>query len=903
MPTTDTDLEFHDGYRSVFRFNLERGETGEGVAQHYVREWLANRKDGAARIALDRWDGVEPVTLPGGSRIVVTSFEDERSGDYAVRYRITDKADAGEYRVTVSAVGDTSTKRPSISFVVEVARSAGDSDDAVYKIAPPRIVGQILDQRRVFDGHTRLQGRPRTIHTTDIDELVDAIADPDRQVAVVLAASLGPEADEQWRMIVERLTQGTVGTAAVYAVAANAVEALNDALPEGLQTKKGWIRTIAPRVNFENPDVRRHPSLSPDGLAGALDSRGVPNPNASAWFAQRPRRYLLDAAMPAPVRRGMALLSKEERRTLVASRIDEQVEETPTATVFPTATRRIFPKRSKHLAKDKDAAHFWTTFHSLVAGWLGKEEVTEDSIEDDLRELDRQITRDRQAIAVNEEFLSKAEADRDALEVRIAELKEDGESLRAQLEEALSQSESARAESEVLRERLGSQPPESPTSVNVGEDEGEGLSSLEAKVAQVQEAPSAPETNGTGLREAPEHLIDPRSEVLRALDLMVARLDPIIEAKLSPHLGSYEWTEVLVGLDRARGRNPGSYHRKDPAAQLRMLTEKLGDLGYPFDVDSSRTASTNAQLLRTLRNHVAHNRELTDRDGSRVHDYLAILLETLGDQEGAASAIAMRTEVEEELWNGSRPAASTSEEDLPVATPQGSDKIEEQASDLKQLPQDPELEPEPEPEDSFTLFSSVGVAEPLYGAAPQRSLFDGSEPATPLLGKKHLDYEPWTPLGKEDPELLDSPWRISSKERIRGVIEQIVEAEGPISMTRLVALTGREFGIQRLHADRGKILMKEAKASELTIDGDLFVWPDGVDPQTWTQFRLSGPDVEREFTEISPVEIRNAAQSVREESPDLDQVDFEFAVLEIFGRKRRTEGVREHLRKALALLD
>ena len=433
MPMTDTNLEFHDGYRSVFRFNLERGETVEGVAQHYVREWLANRKDGAARIALDRWDGVEPVTLPGGSRIVVTSFEDERSGDYAVRYRITDKADAGEYRVTVSAVGDTLAKRSSISFVV--------------------------------------------------------------------------------------------------------------------------------------------------------------------------------------------------------------------------------------------------------------------------------------------------------------------------------------------------------------------------------------------------------------------------------------------------------------------------------------TASTNAQLLRTLRNHVAHNRELTDRDGSRVHDYLAILLETLGDQEGAASAIAMRTEVEEELWNGSRPAASTSEEDLPVATPQGSDKIEEQASDLKQLPQDPELEPEPEPEDSFTLFSSVGVAEPLYGAAPQRSLFDGSEPATPLLGKKHLDYEPWTPLGKEDPELLDSPWRISSKERIRGVIEQIVEAEGPISMTRLVALTGREFGIQRLHADRGKILMKEAKASELTIDGDLFVWPDGVDPQTWTQFRPNAPDVDREFTEISPVEIRNAARAVREENPDLEQDAFERAVLDVFGRKRRTEAVREHLRKALALLD
>ena len=101
------------------------------------------------------WNGVRPLkgwrstTFGSGWQTGKTgrlaSFEDERSGDHAVRYRITDKADAGEYRVTVSAVGETSAKRPSISFVVEVARSAGDSDDAVYKIAPPRIVGQILD--------------------------------------------------------------------------------------------------------------------------------------------------------------------------------------------------------------------------------------------------------------------------------------------------------------------------------------------------------------------------------------------------------------------------------------------------------------------------------------------------------------------------------------------------------------------------------------------------------------------------------------------------------------------------------------------------------------------------------------------------------------------------------------
>ena len=184
----------------------------------------------------------------------------------------------------------------------------------------------------------------------------------------------------------------------------------------------------------------------------------------------------------------------------------------------------------------------------------------------------------------------------------------------------------------------------------------------------------------------------------------------------------------------------------------------------------------------------------------------------------------------------------------------------------------------------------------------QSTLFDPSDLNGPLLGHTHLEYEPWQTLDLHDSTLLDSLWRPTIKEKVRGVAEQIAEVEGPVSLGRLLMLTGKEFGFQRLHADRRKKLEKEIKAANLLLDADDFVWPEGIDPETWEQFRPTPQEIQRDFVSISPVEIRNAARFVLDNNDDLDEDSFELAVLEIFGCRRRTDNVRSHLRKALSLL-
>lgn len=86
---------------------------------------------------------------------------------------------------------------------------------------------------------------------------------------------------------------------------------------------------------------------------------------------------------------------------------------------------------------------------------------------------------------------------------------------------------------------------------------------------------------------------------------LAKRLDPIIATSLAPHLAGLPWTTILSELDKMKGFNAKHYAATDPQSQLRVLTERLGALGYPFS-DKHRIVSTLAQELRIMRNRWAH---------------------------------------------------------------------------------------------------------------------------------------------------------------------------------------------------------------------------------------------------------------------------------------------------------
>ena len=134
-----------------------------------------------------------------------------------------------------------------------------------------------------------------------------------------------------------------------------------------------------------------------------------------------------------------------------------------------------------------------------------------------------------------------------------------------------------------------------------------------------------------------------RHSVDNGLHHLAGRLDPIIGARLAASLGGLPWPTVLTELDKMRGKAPKSYVATDLQAQLKAITERLGNLGFPFD-DHTRLVSALGSELRIVRNRWAHHDELTTLDAWRAHDFAVRLLEHFGDSEGIAKASQLRDE-------------------------------------------------------------------------------------------------------------------------------------------------------------------------------------------------------------------------------------------------------------------
>lgn len=352
---------------------------------------------------------------------------------------------------------------------------------------------------------------------------------------------------------------------------------------------------------------------------------------------------------------------------------------------------------------------------------------------------------------------------------------------------------------------------------------------------------------------------DERASVQAGLDHLAARLNPYIATVLKPILNDLPWTTILTELDRAKGYTPKHYTATDLQAQLRILTERLGEIGYPFS-DPTRAVSVLGGELRIVRNRWAHHDEFTALDAWRTHDFVVRLLSHVGDREGTATAEDMRSSALQRVIQESGLATSR------ASNPESS---------------------------SVSQRSDASVV-------PRESVLKRSEPAeTPTIGAQRIGFQPWTVVHAGDVSVLDELPKKRAREQIAAVITDIVDAEGPIHIDRLARLTAQSFGVERLHPTRAKKVKGQIKASGCQIDRDNFVWPTNIVYSTWTEFRPNPGTVDRPFEEISPVEIANAARFLIETGTTTAS-DVESEVLQTFGRSRRTKSVKKHLEKALS---
>lgn len=365
---------------------------------------------------------------------------------------------------------------------------------------------------------------------------------------------------------------------------------------------------------------------------------------------------------------------------------------------------------------------------------------------------------------------------------------------------------------------------------------------------------------------------DPKLSVSAGLDHLAERLDPIITAKFPTDLGGHPWTVVLNQLDQIAGKPPRNYSTTDLQSQLKVLTRRLGNLGFPFD-DHKQTLGALGRELTIVRNARAHGDPFSRLDAWRAHDYCVRLLEYFGDAEGLVRA------------NDLRQVALVS-------------YVDEQG--IAPLPVAPATAPEPSDPHEFDEVDTDSEADLVM---PDPEVYTREPSAQPsVVGNKRLAFEPWEPVLVGDVSILDELPKVAAKQKVRAVAAEIVEAEGPIHVDRLAQLVAASFGVQKLHAKRAAKITYQAKASGLLIDKAKFVWPDGLDPNAWTEFRPNSSQVVRLFLHVSPVEIANAMRFLKQKSLGISDIDLDRATLQTFGRKKRTKQFAAHLDKARALV-
>lgn len=133
-----------------------------------------------------------------------------------------------------------------------------------------------------------------------------------------------------------------------------------------------------------------------------------------------------------------------------------------------------------------------------------------------------------------------------------------------------------------------------------------------------------------------------REYVGRALDTLAAALGPHIAMVMDGVAAGVSWPKLLEHKDASNGKAPKSYSATDLSVQLRVMTEPLGALGYPFNL--AHAARNYTSELRQTRNLWAHNEPFNDDDTYRALDTADRLAKYLELEDAVQSLTALLKE-------------------------------------------------------------------------------------------------------------------------------------------------------------------------------------------------------------------------------------------------------------------
>lgn len=450
------------GYRAILR--LERTDDAIAIAEEQLKSWLRSKRAKKRNsLSLDDWEGAGVHRLGPSSKLHVTHLEHAADKSRRRLYRLIEENKGGRWVVSIYATSTPQSREHPETIVVEGELAGSPLDRAVTEVATPNVVRGVLDTYEVHDGKARLTGEPEFVRLDNVESIIDAIIDDSRSATVMVAASLTPEIDNAWLDVVKSLTKQSVGLAAVYVVAADAVHELNRKLPQSHGVASGHVRTFFERVNLDDPtDGRRHPWLGPEAIAASIGAtRGRVDTDQQFRHARNLRRRLLQAPVPSDVRRTMELLHRAELSILRTARVNElvahdskklakrQVEIYQAAIEVLDKSITKAPTKRK-TQQDATESNWYERIAKLLSKWLGisKPELAH------LDKLDTFVTERVAELQAASEQLDEAAATESTLIQRLTELTERAENFQLDLHDSEQQNVELERKVSILQSRL-----------------------------------------------------------------------------------------------------------------------------------------------------------------------------------------------------------------------------------------------------------------------------------------------------------------------------------------------------------------------------------------------------------------------------------------------------------------
>ena len=145
-----------------------------------------------------------------------------------------------------------------------------------------------------------------------------------------------------------------------------------------------------------------------------------------------------------------------------------------------------------------------------------------------------------------------------------------------------------------------------------------------------------------------------------------------------------------------------------------------------------------------------------------------------------------------------------------------------------------------------------------------------------------------------------------SSRAVRAALERVVRREGPISVDLAARRVASMWGMDRMRArtlDRVRELL-EGPLTPRDSGGHGFLWPEELDPETWSDFRTAGDDPasERAPDDLPLEEIRNAGHYLLRSHLSLPVEDLARETARLFGFARLGSALRERMMAGLQLL-